>query len=96
MRENGYQSFSSPPAFFREEKGTATHGRHFFRRGGEDFFPFVHGSKMAIGEVMFLAAIAWVKRGEGGGRKILPHKKRIVFLLNKNCFFCHLLTVSTT
>ncbi len=51
---------------------------------------------MAIGEVMFLAAIAWVKRGEGGGRKILPHKKRIVFLLNKNCFFCHLLTVSTS
>ena len=40
-----------------------THGHHFFRRGGEDFFSFVHGSKMALGEVMFLGAVAWVKGG---------------------------------
>ncbi len=48
---------------------SCTHGHHFFRRGGEDFFSCVHGSKMAIGEVMFLAAIAWVKRGGRGGRE---------------------------
>ena len=31
---------------------------------------------MAIGEVMFLAAIAWVKRGgRGGGRKFLTKHK---------------------
>ena len=42
---------------------------HFYRRGGEEFFLCVHGSKKAIGEVMFLAATAWVKRGEGGDEK---------------------------
>ncbi len=47
-------------------------GTTFFIEGMNNFFSCVHGSKMAIGEVMFLAAIAWVKRGEGGGgRKIL-------------------------
>ena len=46
-----------------------THGHHFFHRGGEEFFLCVHGSKMAIGEVMFLAALAWVKRGEGQGEE---------------------------
>ncbi len=40
----------------------------FFIEGGENFFPCVHGSKMAIGEVMFLAAVAWMKGGwEGVG-----------------------------
>ncbi len=31
---------------------------------GKNFFSCVHGSKMAKGEVMFLAAVAWVKGGE--------------------------------
>ena len=48
-----------------------THGHHFFCRGGEEFFLCVHGSEMAIGKVMFLTAIAWVKGGKGEGRKIL-------------------------
>ena len=43
-----------------------THGHGFFHRGGEYIFSCVHGSKVAIGEVMFLAAIA-VKRGGMGG-----------------------------
>ena len=45
-------------------------GTTFFVEGVKIFFSCVHGSKIAIGEVMFLAAIAWVKKGEGGGRKI--------------------------
>ena len=52
---------------------------------------------MAIGEVMFLAAIAWVKRGgRGGGQKFFNIKKNNCLLLNKNGFFSHLLTVATT
>ena len=39
---------------------------------------------MAIGEVMFLAAVAWVKGG-GKGKKIL-HIKENSLLLNKKCF----------
>ncbi len=42
-------------------------GTTFFVEGVKKFFSCVHGSKMAIGEVMFLAAIAWVKRGGRGG-----------------------------
>ncbi len=47
-----------------------THRHRFFRRGGKNFLSCVYGSK--IGEVMSLAAIAWVKgvvakRGGGGG-----------------------------
>ncbi len=42
-----------------------THGHRFFRRGGKFFFSCVHGSKKAIEEVMFLAAVAWVKGEEG-------------------------------
>ncbi len=30
---------------------------------GKNFFSCIHGSKIAIGEVMFLAAVAWVKGG---------------------------------
>ncbi len=41
-------------------------GTTFFVEGGEDFFHVYMGQKMAIGEVMFLAAIAWVKGGWGG------------------------------
>ena len=44
-------------------------GTTFFVEGVEDFFSCVHGSKIAIGEVMFLAAIAWVKRGGKGGEE---------------------------
>ncbi len=68
-----------------------THGHHFFRRGGEKFF--------------FMSA--WVKNcyrrgdvfgchslGEEGGN--FDIKENNCFLLNKNCFFCHLHTVSTT
>ncbi len=45
-------------------------GTTFFAEGVKNFFPCVHRSKMAIGEVMFFAAIAWVKReGREGGRK---------------------------
>ncbi len=43
-------------------------GTTFFVDGVKKNFSCVHGSKMAIGEVMFLSAIAWVK---GGERKIL-------------------------
>ena len=46
-------------------RDVSTHG-HFFRRGGEKIVLCVHDSKMALEKVMFLAAIAWVKRGEGG------------------------------
>ncbi len=42
-------------------------GITFFVEGVKNFFSCVHGSKMAKGEVMFLAAIAWVKRGGRGG-----------------------------
>ncbi len=43
---------------------------------------------MAIGEVMFLAAIAWVKRGgRGKGKKNFNIKENNCLLLNKNCFF---------
>ncbi len=71
-------------------------GTAFFIEGGKNFFSCVHGSKMATGEVMFLAAIAWVKRGEGGEEKKLNIKENTCLLLNKNCFFSHLIIVSTT
>ncbi len=41
----------------------------FVEEGGKNFFSCVHGSKMALGEVMFLAVIAWVKRGGRGGER---------------------------
>ena len=44
-------------------------GTTFFVEGVKNFFSCVHGSKMAIGEVMFLAAIAWVKKGGRGGEE---------------------------
>ncbi len=47
-------------------RDVSTHGHHFFCRGGEKIVSCVHGSKMAIEEAMFLAAIAWVKRGGRG------------------------------
>ncbi len=46
-------------------------GTTFFVEGGKNFFSCVHGSKMAIGKVMFLAAVALVKGGEGGGGRII-------------------------
>ncbi len=43
----------------------------FFTEGVKNFFSCVNGSEMAIGEVKFLADIAWVKRGGGrGGEEI--------------------------
>ncbi len=43
---------------------TCRHGHRFFvEGGGAEFFSCVNGSKMAIGEVMFFAAVAGVKRG---------------------------------
>ena len=59
-------------------------GTTFFVEGGKKFFSCVHGSKMAIGEVMLLAAIAWVKGGEGWGKKIL-HIKEINIQSFANC-----------
>ena len=56
-------------------------GTTFFVGGVKNFFPCVHGSKMAIGEVMFLAAIAWVKRGGRGGKKIFYIKENNCLLL---------------
>ncbi len=47
-------------------------GKAFFVEGGKNLFSCVHGSKIAIGEVMFLAAVAWVK---GGGEKISYKRK---------------------
>ncbi len=44
-------------------------GTTFFVEGVKNFFSCVHGSKMVIGEVMFLAAIAWVKMGGRGGEE---------------------------
>ncbi len=43
---------------------------------------------MAIGEVMFLAAIAWVKRGGrgGGGKKNFNIKENNCLLLKKIVF----------
>ncbi len=55
-------------------------GTAFLIEGGKNFFSCVHGSKMAIGEVIFLAAIAWVKEGE---KKILHRKENNCLLLNK-------------
>ncbi len=44
-------------------------GTTFFVEGVKIFL-CLHWSKIAIGEVMFLAAIVWVKgEGRGGGRK---------------------------
>ncbi len=54
------------------------------------------GQKMAIGEVMFLAAIAWVKRGDGGGElfnKNTEIHKNNCLLIYINGIFSHLLTV---
>ncbi len=68
-------------------------GTTFFIEGANNFFSCVHGSKIARGEVMFLAAIAWMKRAGGGGFYTL---KDNCLLLNKNGFFSHLLTVATT
>ncbi len=51
---------------------------------------------MPIGEVMFLASIAWVKRGGRGGEEKFNIKENNCLLLNKNGFFSHLLTVSFT
>ncbi len=47
-------------------------GTAFFVEGGEKFFSCVHGSKMAIGEVMLLAATARVK---GGGENFTHQRK---------------------
>ncbi len=55
-------------------------GTAFFIEGGKEFFSCVHGSKMAVGEVMFLAAIAWVKRGGRGGENFFSIKKNNCFL----------------
>ena len=41
---------------------------------------------MAIGEVMFLAAIAWVKRGGRGGKKNFYTKENNCLLLKKIVF----------
>ncbi len=38
--------------------------------GVEIFISFVHGSKMVLGKVKFLAAVAWVKGG-GGERGVI-------------------------
>ncbi len=35
---------------------------------------------MAIGEVMFLAASAWVKWGEGGGGEKFKHKRKKILV----------------
>ncbi len=70
-------------------------GTTFFVEGVKNYFPCVHGSKMAKGEVMFLAAIACMKGGEGG-EKIFNIIENNCLLLNKNCYFSHLLTVATT
>ena len=51
------QRYTSPPHM----------GTTFFIEGAKNFFSCVHGSKIARGEVMFLAAIAWMKRAGGGG-----------------------------
>ncbi len=49
-------------------------GTAFFVEGGKNFFSCVQGSKKAIGEVMFLAAIAWVKGGGKGGEEKFTYK----------------------
>ena len=36
----------------------------FFHRGVKNFFSCVHRSKMLPGDVMFLAAMAWMKEGD--------------------------------
>ncbi len=44
-------------------------GTAFFAEGGKKKISCVHGSKMATGEVMFFADVAWVKGGGRGERK---------------------------
>ncbi len=62
-------------------------GITFFIEGAKIFLICVHGSIMALGEVMFLAAVAWVKGGEKGGGNL--HIKEIM-LLNKTLIYSHL------
>ncbi len=50
----------------RNEGRRTQMGTTFFANGVKIFFSCVHGSKRALGEVMFLAALDWVKgRGRG-------------------------------
>ncbi len=52
-----------PPPALKIRGVRVTYGHNFFHRGGEEFFSFVHGSKMAICYVMFFSDIYWVKMG---------------------------------
>ncbi len=48
---------------YMDQTTSTTHGHHFFV--DEVFFPHVYmGQKRALGEVMFLAALAWVEGEE--------------------------------
>ncbi len=49
-------------------------GTAFFIEGGGRIFLCVHGSKLAIGEVMFLDAVAWVKRRGRGGKENFSYR----------------------
>ena len=71
-----YYGLSSSASSYSSVVLLPTHGHRFFRRGGKNFFPCVHGSKMAIGEVMFLAALAWVKGGVKGGGENFTQKRK--------------------
>ncbi len=63
-------------------------GTAFSVEGGGELFVCVHGSKMTVGEVMFLAVKASVKRGEG------ERKEKFTHMIN-NKFFSLLLTAAT-
>ena len=64
-------------------------GTIFFVKVAKKFFSCVHGSKMLPGEVMFLAAIAWVKGGVKGKKEIFKNsiKMKPVFY-NFDLTFC--------
>ncbi len=63
-----------------------------FCRGVEEFFFMCTWVKNGYRGGDVFGAIAWVKRGG----EFFNIKKTYFLLLNKNNFFCHLLTVATT
>ena len=64
-----------------------THGHHFFRRGGEEFFSMSTWVKNGYrGGDAFGCHSLGEEGGKGGGKKIFIIKKNNCFLLNKKDF----------
>ncbi len=65
-----------------------THGHHFFRRGGEEFFFMCTWVKNGYrGGDVFGCHSLGEEGGKGGGKKIFNIKENNCLLLNKKMFF---------